>query len=182
MLKKLFNFLLRYYSVRENVSIGKGVHVGPFSIISSPKYLRIGDNSYIGKSCTIQVNGEIGRGVLIANNVGIVGRLDHEYRKPGVLVRGDEWIGTSPALNNLRENHVTIGDDVWIGFGAVVLSNVVIGDGVIVGAAAVVTHDIEDYAIVVGNPARIVGYRFGGNREDIAKHKLEIQTRYGSKK
>lgn len=57
-----------------------------------------------------------------------------------------------------------------------------IGDGVIVGAAAVVTHDIEDYAIVVGNPARIVGYRFGGNREDIAKHKLEIQTRYGSKK
>ncbi|RMC37380.1 CatB-related O-acetyltransferase [Paracoccus alkanivorans] len=53
-----------------------------------------------------------------------------------------------------------IGHDVWLGDGAVILPGTRIGDGVIVGARAVVSGEIPDYAIVAGNPARIVRMRF----------------------
>ena len=54
---------------------------------------------------------------------------------------------------------ITVGDDVWIGFGVVVLDGVSIGSGAIVGAGSVVTEDIPENAIAVGNPARIVSTR-----------------------
>ena len=55
---------------------------------------------------------------------------------------------------------VTIGNDVWIGKGACILSGVSIGDGAVIGAEAVVTKSVPPYAVVVGNPARIVKFRF----------------------
>ncbi len=62
------------------------------------------------------------------------------------------------------EKPITIGNDVWIGTGAVLLDGVTIGDGAIVGAYAVVKKDVEPYAIVVGNPAKVKGYRFRGDQ------------------
>ena len=59
-----------------------------------------------------------------------------------------------------RGHGVTIGHDVWIGHGAVVLPGRTIGTGAVVGAGSVVTRDVSEYAIVVGNPARIVRPRF----------------------
>ncbi len=56
---------------------------------------------------------------------------------------------------------VTIGHDVWLGSQAMVLSGVTIGHGAVVAARAVVTRDVEPYAIVAGNPARIVRHRLG---------------------
>ena len=53
-----------------------------------------------------------------------------------------------------------IGNDVWIGQNAIILHGVEIGDGAVVGAGAVVTHSVPAYAIVAGNPARIVRSRF----------------------
>jgi acetyltransferase-like isoleucine patch superfamily enzyme len=55
---------------------------------------------------------------------------------------------------------VVIGNDVWIGYGATILSGVRIGDGAIIGTQAVVARDVEPYAIVAGNPALPVGKRF----------------------
>jgi virginiamycin A acetyltransferase len=55
---------------------------------------------------------------------------------------------------------VVIGNDVWIGANALILSGVQIGDGAVIGACAVVTKDVEPYAIMAGNPARIIGKRF----------------------
>lgn len=55
---------------------------------------------------------------------------------------------------------VRIGNDVWIGMGAMILSGVTIGDGAAIAARAVVTHDVPPYAIVAGNPARVVRMRF----------------------
>ncbi|HKA70174.1 MAG TPA: DapH/DapD/GlmU-related protein [Xanthobacteraceae bacterium] len=59
-----------------------------------------------------------------------------------------------------RAHHVTIGHDVWIGHGAIVLSGRRIGDGAVIAAGAVVTKDVPAYAIVAGNPARIMRARF----------------------
>lgn len=56
---------------------------------------------------------------------------------------------------------ITVGDDVWIGTNAMIMSGVSIGQGAIVGAGAVVASDVPPYAIVAGNPARVLRYRFG---------------------
>lgn len=56
--------------------------------------------------------------------------------------------------------HVTIGNDVWTGHDALILSGVTIGDGAVIGAGSVVRQDIPPYAIVAGNPARVAGFRF----------------------
>ena len=51
---------------------------------------------------------------------------------------------------------ITIGNDVWIGYNALIMPNIKVGDGAIIGAGAVVTHDVPDHCLVAGNPARII--------------------------
>ena len=58
---------------------------------------------------------------------------------------------------------ILIGNDVWIGQRAILMSGVTVGDGAVIGAGAVVTRDVPPYAIVGGNPARIIRYRFDGS-------------------
>lgn len=70
-------------------------------------------------------------------------------------------------------NPLVIGNDVWIGANAVVMPEVnSIADGAIIGAGAVVTRDVPAYAVVLGNPGRIVKYRFS---EDVIERLLEEQ-------
>ncbi len=59
-----------------------------------------------------------------------------------------------------RAHHVTIGNDVWIGHGAIVLAGRSIGDGAVIAGGAVVTKDVAPYTIVGGNPARPIRPRF----------------------
>lgn len=63
-------------------------------------------------------------------------------------------------FENSSKSLPIIGNDVWMGFGVIVLNGVTIGDGAVVGAGAVVTKDVPPYAVVGGNPARIIKYRF----------------------
>jgi virginiamycin A acetyltransferase len=56
-----------------------------------------------------------------------------------------------------------VGHDVWLGYGALVLPGVTIGHGAVVAAASVVARDIPPYAVVVGNPARVVRSRFSAD-------------------
>jgi len=94
----------------------------------------------------------------------------------GIVIVGGEhnlhWVSTFPLRERFRlpgrgqDGHptykgpVTIGHDVWIGMGAFILSGVTIGDGSVVAARSVVTRDVPPYAIVAGNPAQVVRYRF----------------------
>lgn len=149
--------ILRRLALRENITTGSRFHVGPRSVLWAPRGLRIGDDVYIGKNVTIEVDGEIGDGVLIANNVGIVGRQDHDIRECGASIRRAAWVGEEPE----RLSRATyVGSDVWIGFGAVVLSGVRIGDSAIVAAGAVVREDVAPNQIVSGNPASPIAERF----------------------
>jgi acetyltransferase-like isoleucine patch superfamily enzyme len=61
-----------------------------------------------------------------------------------------------PSRIDLREEPVTIEDDVWIGSNVVVLKGVTIGRGAVIGAGSVVTHDVPPLVLVAGNPARVV--------------------------
>lgn len=60
---------------------------------------------------------------------------------------------------SLRGGDVVIGDHAWIGYRALILPGITIGEGAVVGAGATVTKDVPPYAIVAGNPARIIGQR-----------------------
>ncbi|ELM3618573.1 hypothetical protein RYR54_004329, partial [Aeromonas sobria] len=66
------------------------------------------------------------------------------------------------------KGEIIISNDVWIGFGAMILSGVKLGRGCVVGAGSVVTKSFPDYAIVGGNPAKIIGYRLQDNEIEIA--------------
>lgn len=68
---------------------------------------------------------------------------------------------------NVSRGDVVIGNDVWIGYGAAIMSGVTIGDGAVIGAYALVTKDVAPYAIVGGNPAKEIRKRF--DDETVAK-------------
>jgi len=63
-------------------------------------------------------------------------------------------------LDAVTKGGVTIGHDVWVGARAMILSGVTIGHGAVIGAGALVAKNVDSYAIVVGNPARVVKFRF----------------------
>jgi len=121
----------------------------------------------IGKFCSIA------GGVTIHPYVGR--RTDFVTTYPFATIP-DEW----PYAKHLRvENSITakkpdvvIGNDVWIGYGATILSGVEIGDGAIIGAMSVVSKDVEPYAVVAGNPARLIRRRFD---EETIRKLLEIR-------
>jgi acetyltransferase-like isoleucine patch superfamily enzyme len=161
----------RLYSVQSGVEVGRRVHIGLWSALWAPNKLIIEDDVYIGNHCTIQVNGRIGRYTMIANNVGIVGRHDHDYTEVGKPIRYVQWIGARKDSAEQKEA-VQIGSDVWIGYGAVVLSGVTVGNGAVVAAGSVVTNDVAPYQIVVGSPARCIKYRF--SPDEIKQHEALI--------
>lgn len=105
---------------------------------------------------------QIGSFCSIADEVVIFGggehRADWVTTFPLRIAFGDPLAGKDghPA----SKGETKIGNDVWIGFRAMVLSGVTIGDGAVIGAGAVVAADVPPYAIVVGNPAKVIRYRF----------------------
>ena len=72
----------------------------------------------------------------------------------------DVWKAGQISGHPATKGDVVIGHDVWLGYNATILSGVTIGNGAVVGAMSVVTKSVPPYAIVAGNPAKIIRYRF----------------------
>ena len=110
-------------------------------------------HSTIGKFCSIAAHTRLNPGNHPLDRV----MLSHVgYRSSAYGLGPDdpdffEWRRASP---------VTLGHDVWIGHGAVVLPGVTVGTGAAVGAGTIVTKDVPPFAVVVGNPGRVLRYRF----------------------
>lgn len=147
-LSSLFNSQIHYTS---KVEAGSSIYFSSFD-----------RHSFCGYDCDLYY-AKIGSFTSIANNV-VIGGARHPL----------EWVSTSPAFYKGRDSikkkysefvlespPVTkIGHDVWIGQGATILSGVSVGNGAVIGAASVVTKDVPAYAIVAGNPAKIIRFRF----------------------
>lgn len=115
-----------------------------------------------------------------------IGRYCSFAKDVTILLGGEHnthWVTTYPLMVFIEElNHcvghpasrgdITIGNDVWVGYRATILSGANIGDGAIIGAGAIVTSDVPPYAIVAGAPAKLVRYRF--DQQTITRL-LEIQ-------
>ena len=131
-----------------------GVHQLAYIHGSSLKYMRkdliLGAYVFIGADCTISARVKIGKYTMFAQRASVVG-ADHLYNFPGIpmLFSGRPTIPLT-----------VIGEDVWIGFNAIIIQGVQIGRGAIIGANAVVTKDVPAYEIWAGIPAKKIGMRF----------------------
>lgn len=164
---------LKLLGKRRFITYGPRLHIGARTRLWAPDRLTIGKNVYIGKDVCIECNAEIGDYVLIANRAALIGRHDHDFRAVGYPTRFSPWIGSRLHPNHRRTEKIVIGTDVWIGFGAIVLTGVTIGRGAIVAAGAVVTRDVEPYDIVSGVPAKTTGRRFRSD-DEIRAHERSI--------
>lgn len=128
-----------------------------------PKY-RIGPGSY-GDLNVIRYPGdaELRMGAWCSVAAGVKVMLGGEHRPDWVTTYpfNPEYPGFEHLTGHPRsKGDVVIGNDVWIGREAMILSGVTIGDGAVIGARALVTRDVPPYGIVAGNPAKLVRKRF----------------------
>lgn len=146
-------FSEEYMSIMKDLFRG---NIGQGSIVTSPlqgvcfERMTIGNNVYINSNLLVMGRGgiTIEDNVQIAANVQLLTNNHDEYERAVLLLKP-----------------IVIKNGAWIGAGATILPGVTVGKHAIVGASSVVTKDVPDYAVVVGNPARILKYldkeRFG---------------------
>lgn len=147
-------FTAEYWQYRKH-------HIGEYTY-GTPQIYQWDDHTKltIGKHCSIA------KGVMI-----LLGGEHHT-----------DWVSAYPFNNFFHEaaeitghphtkGDVCIGNDVWIGMEAIILSGVTIGDGAVIAARSVVTKDVPPYAIAGGNPARIIRLRFS---DEIIRELMEI--------
>ena len=113
-----------------------------------------GDTLKIGKFCSIACGAKF---LFTSGNHSLQSLSTYTFP-----IFYEEWGLDAKDIRNAWDNKgdIVIGNDVWIGYEAVILSGVTIGDGAIVGARAVVTKDVPPYTIVGGVPARSIRRRF----------------------
>ena len=128
-------------SKSRNLYINKNAEISRFLVIGHNS--GIGANSVIGRSTVIGNDVMMGPGCRLYTRNHSFERIDIPMNKQGVQ----------------DFKPIVIGNDVWIGDSVIILPGVHIGSGSIIGAGAVVTKDVPDYAIVGGNPAKILKYR-----------------------
>lgn len=124
----------------ENVSIGKGTY-GKIHILSANHNSKL----KIGCYCSI------------ADNVTFVLNADHPLNHISTFPFKTMFKNEREAIS---KGDILVGDDVWIGYGATLLSGISVGQGAVIAAGAVVNKDVPPYAIVGGVPANVLKYRF----------------------
>ncbi len=140
---------IRRFFVRGMIDkCGKNVNIEHGAFLASGKGIEIGDNSGLGLNCRVTGPLKIGNDVMMGPSVMIFTQ-NHETQDLTIPMR----LQTAPKFG------VTIGDDVWLGANALIMPGVTIGNGCIIAAGAVVTKDVTDYAVVGGNPAKIIKMR-----------------------
>ena len=160
LLRRTYSAVMaRYYGFKR---VGRGLSLAGLSYVRRGT-VSLGDHVFINRGCYLSGDIEIGHFVMLASGVAIVGG-DHVMHDP-----------SRPMIHAGRAENlpVVIGDDAWLGHGAIVLHGVRVGQGAVVAAGSVVTRDVPDYAIVAGNPARVLRPRLDG--EDRRRHEAMLE-------
>lgn len=145
---------------KSKIHLGHESTFGRGTVFYAPNRISIADNVYIGKYCSLETDIIINTRVVIGNNVGMIGKYDHDYSCIGKMIKDSPWIGDHNYNFKGKNEGITVERDVWIGYGVVILSGVTVARGAIVAAGSVVTKNVPAYSIVAGNPAVKIGERF----------------------
>lgn len=135
--KQLFLHCGNHIRIAGGVNFGSGIGIV------------IGDNSAFNADCWIANDTILGKDVMMGPRVSIISG-SHNFDRVDVPMRAQ---GAPP------RRPVVIGDDVWIGTQSIVLPGIHVGDHAIIGAGSVVANDVPEWAIAVGNPARVIRSR-----------------------
>lgn len=152
--------LLKNFITRDDII------VGDYSYYDDPKgadRFEIDNVLYLYEGSGVQL--KIGKYCALATGVKfIMDGANHRMDGPSTFpfpIMGGAWADHMTLLMDLPSRGDTVvGHDVWMGYEALVMPGVSIGHGAIIGSRAVVTQDIPPYAIALGNPAKIVKFRF----------------------
>lgn len=134
--------------------IGKHTNIHPTTIIREGEYVTIGECCLINHNNLIQAGKSAAGSITIGNyvhtgvNVVMLG-FNHGFYTRDIPSKEQDYLDAP----------IVIGDDVWIGAGAIILAGVTVGKGAIIAAGAVVNKDVPEYAIVGGVPAKVLKFR-----------------------
>lgn len=144
-----YGSLTKYRLKRNNVEVGEFTYGIPVIIEYGT-----GWKLKIGKFCSI------------SNNVEIIfgGQHHYEHISSYAFIPQVKAIFSNFNYEDKPVKDVVIGNDVWIGRNVTILQGVTIGDGAVIGTGTVVAKDVPPYAIVVGNPCKILKYRFSAEQ------------------
>ena len=179
------NYYVNEYAViDDNVEIGEGTKIWHFTHVQS--------GAKIGKKCVLGQNVNVGNNVTIGNYVKIQNNVS-VYE--GVTLEDYVFCGPSMVFTNIlnpRSKYPQVGSEFYIktlvkegaslGANCTIVCGNTIGRFAMVGAGAVVTKDVPDFALVVGNPARIIGwYSEAGEKMKFDENGIFISQRTGIK-
>jgi maltose O-acetyltransferase len=128
---------------------GKQIVIERGAFFGTGRYISIGDRSGIGENAQLRGPIVIGADVMMGPDAVIL-TTNHVFQRTDIPMN-QQGMGD--------ELPVIIDDDVWIGTRVIILAGKHIGRGAIIGAGSVVTRDIPPFAIVGGNPAKVIRYR-----------------------
>ncbi|HET6991988.1 MAG TPA: acyltransferase [Bacteroidia bacterium] len=151
---------------KKYISIGEGSIIkGNFVIETAEGNISIGNNTFIGGGMFVSAVGiEIGNDVMFSWGCTISDTNAHSLKISERINDVKDWkrgidekkIGSYKNWSVVKSKKIIVRDHSWIGFNAIVLKGVTIGTGAVVGAGSVVVHDVPDYTIVGGNPAKVI--------------------------
>jgi len=152
--------VLNYYNYshvqeRRRASIGANCGISPVASFANGHNITIGNGVNVGAHTSLWAGPDQGR-ITIGN---------HVLFAPNVMMTATNYRfndGSPVTRQALKEGAITIGNDVWIGYGAVILPGTTIGDGAIIGAGAIVRGEVPPNAILTSPAGQIVGERFAG--------------------
>lgn len=158
-MKKEKDFFVHESSyIDDGAKIGKGTKIWHFSHIMSGAV--IGMNCSIGQSCTVENKAKIGDRVKLQNNISVYGLVEIEddvFLGPSMVFTNDiNPRSLFPKKGDFIPTKVKKGAS--IGANATIVCGITIGKWAFIGAGAVVTKNIPDYALVMGNPAKLKGF------------------------
>ena len=138
-------------------AIGVGTRIWQFAVVLK--------GAALGANCNVCAHTFIEGDVVVGNNVTLKSGV---YLWAGTVLEDDVFVGPNATFTNDRMPRskvypdrfegITVREGASIGANATLLPGIIIGRGVMVGAGAVVTRDVPDYAVVVGNPAKIIKF------------------------
>lgn len=177
-LKRVYNKFNSLFQKKTKPVVNEPYRVGDNTLI---EHCQISSHTSIGRNCYLHKT-TLGAYTYLSSDISIMNTSAGKFCSIGQGVRictgmhpSSIFVSTHPAFFSLhkqcgitfaKETHFRemgkthIGNDVWIGTNAVIMDDINIGDGAIIGAGAIVTKHVPPYAIIIGNPGKILRFRF----------------------